>query len=68
MGLIMMIAGLFEPSFFYVLKLRFHTECKLFKSYYSILCFIMIITWAADLTFKTINPHSVYLCAHFPGI
>ena len=42
-----MLAGLFDISFYYILHFDYF-------NYYSILCFIMILTGTADTTFKAI--------------
>ena len=42
-----MLAGLFGISFYYILNFDYF-------NYYSILCFIMITTGTADMTFKPI--------------
>ena len=49
------------------LELEFHIECKVAVfNYYSILCFITIITWTADLIFQTIYPPFCIIKGTFP--
>lgn len=45
--LMYMLAGLFDISFYYILHFDYF-------NYYSILCFIMILTGTGDMTFKPI--------------